>query len=166
MSNTKRVVILSDTHLRTSIELPQALETAINDADLVVHAGDFVSPEFYESLLQRKPLLCALGNSDDQRLSGRIPVLGERTILGTRIGVMHGWGSPRALVQRIAEKIDPSRYDLFVYGHSHLPDITGFGGTLFVNPGSATERRFAPHCTYATLQITTSGISPPSIHNL
>jgi putative phosphoesterase len=166
MRDSKQLVILSDTHLKSCQPLPPTLEAAIDNADLVVHAGDFVSPEFYDSLLHRKPLLCALGNSDDRSLASRIPELGEREILGCRIGVMHGWGSPRDLVQRIAQRINPERYHLFVYGHSHFPDITTHGNTLFVNPGSATERRFAPHCSFVEIKISRTGMSPPVIINL
>jgi predicted phosphodiesterase len=49
--------------------------------------------------------------------------------------------------------------DVLVMGHSHLEGITRFGGTLVVNPGSAT----LPHNlidvpgTVAILEITAAG---------
>ncbi|MFW6074845.1 MAG: metallophosphoesterase family protein, partial [Chloroflexota bacterium] len=43
--------------------------------------------------------------------------------------------------------------DVVVYGHSHQPEIITRDGVLMVNPGSPTQRRFAPHHTYAIMQI-------------
>ncbi len=161
-----KLVILSDTHLRTAVGLPEPLERAIDNADLVVHAGDFVTQEFYDALIQRKPLLCALGNSDHASLGSRIPNVGERVVLGHRIAAIHGWGSPRNLVERIAKRIDCSRYAMVVFGHSHLAEVRGHAGTLFLNPGSPTEKRFAPYCTYAEVEVTEEGIGVPLIVDL
>lgn len=162
----EKLVILSDTHLRTAKRLPEPLEAAIDSADLVVHAGDFVGAEFYDSLIQRGPLLGALGNCDHASLGTRVPEVGERDVLGHRIAVIHGWGSPRALLERIAKRIDCSKYALVIFGHSHFAEIRGHAGTLFINPGSPTERRFAPHCTYAEVEVTEAGIGAPRIISL
>lgn len=162
----EKLVILSDTHFRETARLPEPLESAIDQANLVVHAGDFVTPEFYDSLLHRKPLLCALGNSDKASLGARIPEIGERVVLGHRIAVIHGWGSARDLVERIAQRIDCSKYALVIFGHSHFPELRSHAGTLFLNPGSPTEKRFAPHCTYAEVEVTEAGIGAPRIIDL
>jgi uncharacterized protein len=161
-----KLVLMSDTHLRTAARLAEPLEEAIDNADLVVHAGDFVAPEFYDSLIQRKPLVCALGNCDPTALGARIPDVGERVVLGHRIAVIHGWGSARDLVEKIAKRIDCSKYAMVVFGHSHLAEIRGHAGTLFVNPGSPTERRFSPHCSYAEVEVTEAGIGAPRIVEL
>ncbi len=162
----EKLVILSDTHFKESARLPEPLETAIDGANLVVHAGDFVAPEFYDSLLHRKPLLCALGNSDNAALRARIPEIGERVVQGHRIAVIHGWGAARDLLERIAQRIDCSRYSLVVFGHSHFPEIRSYAGTLFLNPGSPTEKRFSPHHTYAEVEVTGAGVGTPKIINL
>ena len=40
-----------------------------------------------------------------------------------------------------------------MFGHSHLPVIEQHDDLLLVNPGSALERRRAPVCTMAVLEI-------------
>jgi hypothetical protein len=38
-----------------------------------------------------------------------------------------------------------------VFGHSHVPwDSTTQGGLRLLNPGSPTDRRRQPYCTYMT----------------
>jgi putative phosphoesterase len=162
----KRLVLISDTHMRGTPTLPAVLVAAIEAADLVVHAGDFATLEMYEWLAARKPVLCARGNMDEARLAVRLPEVGEEVVLGHRIGVIHGWGAPRGLVERIADHIDPTRYALVVFGHSHYPEIRGFAGTLWVNPGSPVDRRFAPYNTYATVTVTEEGVGVPEIVKL
>ena len=41
--------------------------------------------------------------------------------------------------------------DVLVFGHSHIPwDSTTPAGLRLLNPGSPTDRRRQPHCTYLT----------------
>ena len=40
-----------------------------------------------------------------------------------------------------------------MFGHSHLPLIEQHDDLLLLNPGSALERRRAPVCTMAVLEI-------------
>jgi predicted phosphodiesterase len=40
-----------------------------------------------------------------------------------------------------------------VFGHSHQPVIAEDAGLLLVNPGSAIDRRRAPTCSMAVLEI-------------
>lgn len=43
---------------------------------------------------------------------------------------------------------------LVVFGHSHIPwNEQGVDGQLLFNPGSPTERRRQPQCTYGVLDI-------------
>ena len=55
---------------------------------------------------------------------------------------------------------------MVIFGHSHIAEIRGHAGTLFVNPGSPTERRFAPHCTYAEVEVREEGVGAPGIIEL
>ena len=44
--------------------------------------------------------------------------------------------------------------DLLVFGHSHIPwDTTTPRGLRLLNPGSPTDRRRQPACTYAWLDL-------------
>jgi hypothetical protein len=44
--------------------------------------------------------------------------------------------------------------DVVVFGHSHIPwNEGGIDGQLLFNPGSPTERRRQPQCTYGILEL-------------
>ena len=55
--------------------------------------------------------------------------------------------------------------DVIVSGHSHVPKIDTVGGVLYLNPGSAGQRRFKLPTTLATLEVTPEGMRP-EIHDL
>jgi predicted phosphodiesterase len=43
------------------------------------------------------------------------------------------------------------------FGHTHQPQLEEHGRTRILNPGSPTERRRAPHRSYAVLDIADDG---------
>jgi predicted phosphodiesterase len=44
--------------------------------------------------------------------------------------------------------------DVLVFGHSHIPwDTTTATGLRLLNPGSPTDRRRQPFCTYMTAVV-------------
>jgi predicted phosphodiesterase len=65
--------------------------------------------------------------------------------------MMHGWGMPYNLEQKLLKEIGP--VDCLVYGHSHKPANRMKNGILFFNPGSAIDRRFTKHNTVGILEI-------------
>jgi predicted phosphodiesterase len=57
--------------------------------------------------------------------------------------------------------------DVLVFGHSHIPwDTTSAGGLRLLNPGSPTDRRRQPYCTYQTATITSGRLEEVALHNL
>jgi predicted phosphodiesterase len=49
--------------------------------------------------------------------------------------------------------------DVLVFGHSHIPwDTTTQSGLRLLNPGSPTDRRRQPFCTY----LTATAVTDPS----
>ena len=65
-------------------------------------------------------------------------ILSEKEILeieGKRIGIIHGWGSPHGIDDRVGGMFDD--VDIIVYGHSHYSQNEVKRGILFFNPGRA-----------------------------
>ena len=57
--------------------------------------------------------------------------------------------------------------DLLVFGHSHVPwDTTADSGQRLLNPGSPTDRRRQPHCTYMTATAENGEITDVALHRL
>ena len=57
--------------------------------------------------------------------------------------------------------------DVLVFGHSHIPwDTTADTGLRLLNPGSPTDRRRQPHCTYMTTTVEDGALGEVLLHRL
>jgi predicted phosphodiesterase len=71
-------------------------------------------------------------------------------IEGLRFAMIHETG-PATGRERRADLAFPDA-DVLVFGHSHIPwDSTTPHGLRLLNPGSPTDRRRQPRCTFLTL---------------
>ena len=162
----KRLLILSDTHLSEDADLPAAVTELAADCDGVIHAGDVTTPGALAKVRSLGPATVALGNMDHSALTGVLPELAEATVEGVKIGVIHGWGKPQGIVQRILPKVRDRGFDVVVYGHSHMPDISGAEGILFINPGSATDRRWAAYRSVGILEVADGKVKDARIEDI
>ena len=56
---------------------------------------------------------------------------------------------------------------MLVFGHSHIPwDTTSDTGLRLLNPGSPTDRRRQPHCTYLTATADAGRLTRVTLHTL
>jgi uncharacterized protein len=69
-----------------------------------------------------------------------------------RVSVVHETGVPAGREARMQAAYPET--DLLVFGHSHIPWHTMTPrGLRLLNPGSPTDRRCQPRCTYMTLTL-------------
>ena len=165
--STTRLVLTSDTHLpKRAKALPAPLWEAVDAADVVVHAGDWVDEATLDALEQRSARLVACwGNNDGARLRARLPEVARVEIDGVRLGVVHETGGRAGREERMA-RAHPD-LDVLVFGHSHIPwDTTAAGGLRLLNPGSPTDRRRQPHCTFMTAVIAGGRLGDVVLHRL
>ena len=147
------VVVLADTHIRrgSARRLPPEVYAALEEADLVLHAGDVVTAALLEELAGFAPTLAVLGNNDTE-LVGRLPEQRLFTVDGFEIGMVHDSGTRTGREARLRRRFPTA--DLVVFGHSHIPvDAPGLDGQHLFNPGSPTERRSQPVHTFGRLRI-------------
>jgi predicted phosphodiesterase len=79
--------------------------------------------------------------------------------------VIHETGDARGREQRCAERFPD--LDVLVFGHSHIPwDTTAATGLRLLNPGSPTDRRRQPHCTYMTATVRGGVLDDVRLHRL
>jgi uncharacterized protein len=65
---------------------------------------------------------------------------------------VHETGAASGREARMAK--DYPDTDVLVFGHSHIPwDTTAKTGLRLLNPGSPTDRRSQPFCTYMTATV-------------
>jgi len=148
------LLLISDTHLpKRAKALPDAVWAAVDAADLVVHAGDWVDEATLDALEARATRLVGVfGNNDGPELRARLPEVARFTVEGLRFAVVHETG-PASGRERRADEAYPDT-DVLVFGHSHIPwDSVSPGGLRLLNPGSPTDRRRQPEYTMMTAQV-------------
>jgi putative phosphoesterase len=146
-----RLLLLADTHVpKRARALPDAVWRAVDEADLVVHAGDWVDAALLDALEGRsRALLGVWGNNDGTELRRRLPEVARATIDGVRLAVTHETGSAPGREARCDAAFPDD--DVLVFGHSHIPwDTVTSRGLRLLNPGSPTDRRRQPACTLMT----------------
>ncbi|WP_251150624.1 metallophosphoesterase [Cellulosimicrobium sp. Marseille-Q4280] len=149
-----RLLLLSDTHVPARARvLPEQVWRAVDAADVVVHAGDWVDGALLDQLEARAERLVGVaGNNDGPELHARLPEVARTTVEGLRVAVVHETGGKDGRERR-ADAAYPDT-DLLVFGHSHIPwDTTTPGGMRLLNPGSPTDRRRQPVGTYLTAVV-------------
>ena len=164
---TTRLLLVADTHVpKRALDLPAALWDEVERADVVVHAGDWVDVRLLDELEARSRRLVAVwGNNDHGPLRERLTEVARVEIEGVRFGVVHETGASAGRERRCAEKFPD--LDVLVFGHSHIPwDTTAPGGLRLLNPGSPTDRRRQPHCTYMTVVVSDGRLDDVTVHRL
>ncbi|HWS51349.1 MAG TPA: metallophosphoesterase [Microbacterium sp.] len=151
---TTRLLLLADTHIPARAKrLPDAVLRAVEQADLVVHAGDWVDLATLDLLETRaRTLRGVYGNNDGPELRHRLPEIARFPVEGLEAAVIHETGGTRAREQRM-DAAFPG-VDLLIFGHSHIPwDTVSPAGMRLLNPGSPTDRRRQPVCTMMTVVV-------------
>ncbi|WP_285246198.1 metallophosphoesterase [Pseudarthrobacter sp. efr-133-R2A-89] len=143
------LVLLADTHVpKRAKDLPEQVWAAVDNADVVFHAGDWVEAALLDEFERRsKRLLAVHGNNDGPELRRRLPETATATLDGVRFAMVHETGPATGRELR-CEALYPDA-DVLVFGHSHIPwDTVSPRGLRLLNPGSPTDRRRQPACTY------------------
>jgi uncharacterized protein len=139
---------------------------AVEAADVVVHAGDWVAAELLDVLQDRAARLVGVwGNNDGADLRARLPEVARAELQGLRLAVVHETGQAAGRERRCATAYPD--VDVLVFGHSHIPwDTTAPNGLRLLNPGSPTDRRRQPSHTWMTAEIHDGVLTGPTLHRL
>ena len=159
-----RMLLLADTHLPVRAKrLSPAVWDAVESADVVVHAGDWVSVDLLDELESRSARLIGVwGNNDGEELRRRLPEVARESVDGVRIAVVHETGAATGREARCDAAYPDT--DLLVFGHSHIPwDSTTASGLRLLNPGSPTDRRRQPACTVMTVALDAGRITEVAV---
>lgn len=162
-----RMLIIADTHLpKRARRLPPEVWTEVEAADVVVHAGDWVTVDLLDELEARaKQVIGVYGNNDGADLRRRLPEIARADIDGVRFAVIHETGAAAGREKRMDAAFQD--VDVLVFGHSHIPwDSTTPNGMRLLNPGSPTDRRRQPHCTYVTALVLGGSLTEVRVHNV
>lgn len=150
----KKIVILSDTHIpMRAKKLPQALVAECQNADFIIHAGDWQTLDVYYELAAYAQTDGVTGNVDPWEILDRF---GKKKILtfgDIKVGIIHGDGIRQTTEQRAFDAFADDEVDIIVFGHSHIPVMREVQGVTLFNPGSPTDKRQQPQYSFGLLEI-------------
>jgi len=110
-------------------------------------------------------LVACWGNNDGPVLRSRLPERADVVLDGLRLTVVHETGGSAGREARMS-RLYPDA-DVLVFGHSHIPwDTTAKTGLRLLNPGSPTDRRRQPFCTFMTVTVEAAALSDVVLHHL
>ena len=150
---TARLLLLADTHVpKRAKDLPGQVWQAVDEADLVLHAGDWVDVWLLDALESR-----ASGWWGWPATTTTASCVSASLSLPTS-----RWRSGSVLSTRLARRRDVKRAvrpDTRVLMFSSSATATSRRtrlrqrGLRLLNPGSPTDRRRRPSCTYMTVTV-------------
>jgi putative phosphoesterase len=151
-----KALVLADTHLGPlqADRLADLMGDRLRAADEILHAGDITDVSVLTALAQFAPVHAVLGNND-HGLS--LPERRVVDIASCQVAMVHDSGDAAGRATRLRRWFPDA--DVVVFGHSHIPwnetDVRLTDGHVqhHLNPGSATQRRRAPRCTVAWLEL-------------
>ncbi len=151
-----KIGIISDTHIanKTTQKIPQEILEAFRGVDMIIHTGDILDL----SVLDELKKVCAnvkavWGNMDPEETRKILPQKEIIKIGKYKIGIMHGYGHPGNLTDLLDKEFKADGVDIIVFGHSHSPFNEKKGNVIFFNPGSPTDKIFAPYNSYGIIEI-------------
>ncbi|WP_238655098.1 metallophosphoesterase family protein [Paenibacillus piscarius] len=151
-----KIGVVSDTHLSSRAKgLPSVLMEEFRQVDIILHLGDWVSPEIYDLLAELAPVEGIAGNNDGYDIIQRF---GERKIVtleGMRIGMVHGHApySRKGTDGNALLAFEGQEVDCILFGHSHQPLMRRENGILLFNPGSPTDKRREKQYSFGLMDI-------------
>jgi putative phosphoesterase len=142
-----KIGLISDTH---GLVRPEALR-ALAGVERIIHAGDVGGPEVIEALRSIAPVDVVRGNNDKDPWGAKLPPTLTLEFDGVGVHVLHDLKEM---------DVDPAAagFRVVVAGHSHKPVVTERDGVLYVNPGSAGQRRFSLPVTIGYLTVSIGAV--------
>ncbi|MGP8153140.1 MAG: metallophosphoesterase family protein [Smithella sp.] len=146
-----KIGVISDTHLEDyDDDMRNCIAEHFSDVNMILHAGDLVDLSVLK-IFGGKEVKVICGNMDNSSVKEKFPDHLLFDIKGFKFLLIHGWGSPPGIEERISEMFKD--VDCIVYGHTHKPANHKKDNVLFFNPGSAVDRYFSSSKTIGILEI-------------
>jgi hypothetical protein len=139
-----KIIVISDTH-SNSDSVPAFLSELFDGYEMIIHAGDFDTLQFYKALEATGKLKAVHGNSDEPAVREILPEKLVFEIEGVKIGVIHE--ASLSIVDNTATRYMALEMgvDVLVFGHLHRPIIEK-SDVLLICPGSPTKPRMSDPC--------------------
>jgi len=139
-------------------KLPNEMLKYIQDADWVIHVGDYVSKNVLKGLIKLKgeKFIGVYGNTDPLIIRKEIPAKRIIEIEDKKLAITHpaSGGSIKMAERRVLAEFRNDPIDILIYGHTHEPKFEKNSDLVLVNPGKGYfEKSYGPSTTLAVLRI-------------
>ena len=133
------LTIVSDTHSTEGHRLRGRTLEAVRTAELVVHAGDFMTEPVLDAFeAESSTVRGVYGNNDDEAIRSRLPKARTVEYEGIRFAVTHTVRGGTTALRLFGQEREA---DVVVFGHSHRPTAELSGPLPLINPGSHAQPR-------------------------
>lgn len=147
-----KIGVISDTHFGPDFTmLPKKLKDGLEGVDLIIHAGDITTIKPLKELKSIARVEAVRGNMDSREVSGVLPRKRVLRIEDVSVGIIHGYGAPAGLEERVLTEFD--NVGIVIFGHSHLACDKRLKGVRLFNPGSPTDTVIAPFRSFGMLYV-------------
>jgi len=136
----KRILVLADTHL-DSWGIPDKLKELMENADVVIHAGDFDRYRIYKKFAEYE-LVAVAGDSDDERIREELPKETTFRVEGVKFGVVHR-GNYLNEFHDLGYKAMELGVNFLIFGHVHRFVLQDLKNCVLICPGSPTRPRLS-----------------------
>lgn len=137
-----KIGVISDTH---GLLRPEAL-AALAGVEHILHAGDVGDIGILDRLRAIAPVTAIRGNVDTHGPCAELPATDFVELAGKIFYLVHS-------VHDLDIHPVAAGVAVVVSGHSHQPSMEERNGVLYLNPGSAGQRRFNLPVTVALVEI-------------
>lgn len=133
------LTVVSDTHATEEHRLDGRTLTAVREAALVVHLGDFTRAQVLDAFLEESTRFLGVhGNNDDGATRERLPAARTFEYGGVRFAATHTRRGGATGLGAFGRERDA---DAVLFGHSHRPTFDDSGAVPLLNPGSHADPR-------------------------
>lgn len=133
------IAVLSDTHSQDDPRLAGRAREAVETAELVLHAGDFVREPVLDGFeAEALEFVAVAGNVDDEQIQSRLPRVVTITVEDFTIAMTHAVDGGQTALAMFGRECGA---DLVISGHTHRPDYRWTGDVGLLNPGSHADPR-------------------------
>jgi uncharacterized protein len=149
-----KIVVISDTHLpKRKKGLPARLIKELQEADMIIHGGDWQTIDVYHELQTYARVEGVHGNVDDEEILGLLPSKKIVKAGGFTIGITQGHGKGKTTEKRAIAAFEGEKVDCIIFGHSHIPVKRNEGDILIFNPGSPTDKRRQKFFSFGVISL-------------
>ena len=144
-----KAIVLSDTHIpKTYPDLPDEIYRSLEEVDIIFHAGDFEDIAILKKLEKITPVVAVCGNMDSLEIHSKCKESEIVNVENFSVGITHGFGACSETIENVKNMFLDKKLDLIIFGHTHIPYLETINDTIFLNPGSPTDKIFSPYNSF------------------